>query len=526
MKRLFLISDDKDFTEWIEEELAEYGRFVRSLDSLDFFFPQWNASGSVDVIILPETVIESEETFLKLYEAVKFESPDTKFLFIYHREEDHFLQKLNSMGNICISYSELETGLMEERLLQHSHNASPRVSVQQQTSQKESAPITEPPITEPPESELPKTERTEPIVDLPNHDVNIEMTQKSPIKDNDQSQQKPEISPTGLLKKDQSEEPEYGSVKDMPQKRKKSSEEQSEKLQRIKERIIIEEKIVTVHVPVHYSSLLISVMSLYPRAGSTFVVSNFARLLGENKVPVAVLEPPSPKMGSTFYELMYGDKNAPKDWKSWSEQLQEKKNISQDVSWNLGGVNWLIAGTKPIANWNEDKTLQLLIAARRFPVTICDISSGYDDPISQKIMSMSDEIWVVADGDPVQLSHHYKTIDKLKADYPEKKLKAIGNKWNSFIKKDEWKEAVLLPILSHVPDLGDIVIKYLWNGQMAWDDSKQKNVLSDAFKPMIRAVIGKEMYSLFKKQYGFKAKIRKALKLFTSLDDETKTRRI
>jgi hypothetical protein len=514
MKKLFLVYDDKDFAEWIEEELSEYGRFIRNLESLDFFFPQWNVTRTADVIILQETVIKSEESFSKLYQTVKSESPETIFLIIYHREKDQFIERLLSEGNVCVSYEELDAGILEERL----RNRMAHVKVP-----KSKAVVTQP------HHEINTTNKNDLMVEI-NQDQTV--IQALPILPSEPHKPDPSqfvIPDTRIIAQQ-----EKGTVTDRnveikeetaPSKKRHSSEEQKAKLQRIKERIIIEEKIVTVHVPVHFNSLVVSIISLYPRAGATFVTTNFARMLGENKVPVAVIEPVLENVGSTFYELMFGEKNAPKDWNSWANQIKNNGYISHESNWSSNGVNWIPSNVEPTSKWTEEQTMQLLLAAKRFPVTLCDISSNYKESQCRKILTMSDEIWIVTDGDPIQLSHHFKTIDSLKNEYPGKQIKVIGNKWNSYIKQTEWKEAVLLPILTHIPDLGPIVLKHLWNGKMAWDDSKLKNILTSAFKPMARAVMAKEMYSLIKKQYGLGAKLRGFFKQMKSLDDEAKVRK-
>ncbi|MFX3639823.1 MAG: hypothetical protein ACE3L7_14405 [Candidatus Pristimantibacillus sp.] len=496
MQRLFLIADDNDFAEWIIDELSEFGRFVRTLDSMDYFMPQWNATGA-DVIILPESVIKSDESFWKIYFNVKKQNHEVLFLIIYHRNDDEFIEKLRENGNICVSYNDLDTGLLEQRL---------RFS---------------------------KTDITK-IKDEMNNEVEDSVTSSiceienefSEIKDINESENLP-ATVEGLNVESHilpDTETTVLRTNTLP-KKKKSAEEQKAKLNKIKDRFIIEEKIIKVSVPVHHNSILVSVISLYPRAGATFVVSNFARMLGENNVPVTVLEPPSDIVGSTIYEVMHGDENAPKEWMSWSEELQLKGHISQSMMWSMGGVNWVPASIEPVTNWADDQTLHILLAARKSPVTICDISSRHNEPHCKKIMSMSDEVWIVADGDPIQLNHHFSTIDKLRETYPEKKLKVIGNKWNEHIKDHEWKEAVSLPVITYIPDLGTSVYKHLWNGNMAWDDSKLKNSLVGPFKPLVREIVSKEIYYLFKKEYGLKAKVNGILGKFKLLDDESKNKR-
>lgn len=535
MKRLFLVYDDKDFAEWIEEELAEYGRFVRILEGLDFFFPQWNATGSADVIILPELVIKSQESFMNLYHTVKTESPETIFLLIYQREKDPFIEKMIADGNVCVSYEELDTGILENRL--RSNQSYMTITSSEQAQMKEVAsPVlaieheqnrhqTEEESNYPAESKVVHSEDEETAA------LNSKYQQEQKTKECTQLSEQvaqlvtPAKQPvsTSLSEPDRPE-PEHPAPSDVvkvePVKKRRTPEEQKEKLQKIKERIVIEEKIVTIHVPVHYNSMLVSVVSLYPRAGATFVTANFARMLGENKVPVSVVEPVFSDRGSTYYELMFGDKNAPKEWESWAEQLQKNGYISQEKNWMSGGVTWVPSNIEPTLNWSEEHTMQLLLSAKRYPITLCDISSHYTDPQARKILSMSDEIWIVADGDPIQLGLHYKSIDIIKNQYPNKPIKVIGNKWHSFIKQAEWKEAVLLPVLTQIPDLGPTVLKHLWAGKMAWDDANLKNILAVPFKPMARIVMAKEMYGLLKKQYGFGAKLSGLFRQMKSLENE------
>ncbi|MFD2614716.1 hypothetical protein [Paenibacillus gansuensis] len=554
MKRLFLVYDDKDFGEWIEDELAEYGRFVRSLEGMDFFFPQWNAVGPADVIILPETVIKSQESFLNLYETVKTDSRETIFLLIYHRKKDLFIERMLAEGNVCISYDELDTGILEDHLRSKSTTASLQKQTVQDSgfTQEEETKQAEVVVVPAVSLEPFKNRNDDSVPEEKNEQFTLEkddptvLSQKHELHKSVPAQLDEILKPKELATLETSEsdedKPHYAgnqTTEDIAQQRKetktieqeiqpkpvhkrRTAEEQKAKLQRIKERIIIEEKIITKHVPVHFKSMLVSIVSLYPRAGATFVTSNFARMLGENNVPVAVLEPVSTNMGSTYYELMYGEKNAPKAWKSWAEQLLANGYISEEGNWISGGVNWIPSSIEPTPEWSEQLNMQLLLAAKRFPVTLCDISSQYHEPQNQKIMSMSDEIWIIADGDPLQLSLHYKQIDKFKNDFPSKPLKIIGNKWSRYIKQSEWKEAVQLPMITQVPDLGPIAVKHLWGGKVAWEDTRLKNSLALPFKPLARAVMAKELFQLMKKHYGISARLKHVFTKFKKLDDEIK----
>ncbi|MBO7745811.1 hypothetical protein I8J29_16505 [Paenibacillus sp. MWE-103] len=518
--RLFLVYDDTDFEEWVIEELAEYGRVIRSIESLDFFIPQWSSLDSpADVIIIPETVVQSDESFQRIYRSVRHESPGTVFLFIHYRTKDDLILLLEAEGNVCISFDELDADLLEASLRGLTVDHIPRKHLLQVPH------ISEIPTMFVENDDYIGAEEVEAQPSLQKNDEDAPL----PVAETNEpwsiDREDDVVSENSLIANDNRlvEEPIDSLVKPQQAKTKKknsTAEEQKVKLQKIKERIIIEERIVTIHVPVHFNSILISVLSLYPRAGATFVTSNFARMLGENKVPVAVFEPVLSSIGSTYFELLHGDMNAPKEWKSWAEQVQKNGYISNDKSWLSQGVNWIPANVRPTENWTDEQTMKLLIAAKRFPVALCDISSHYQEPRCKQILSMSDEIWIVTDGDPVQLNHRLQHIDELRIEYPGKPMKVIGNKWTCYIKQSEWREAVMLPTLSLIPDLGSTVIKLAWDGKLAWDDFKLKSTLFSPFKPMARAVMAKEIYALLKQHHGLKAKLKGIFSQLKTPEDE------
>lgn len=115
MNRIFLATPDRDETEWLADELSEYGRIIRTIDSLDFFIPQWE-SVEANVVIFMESIIQSEESFQKLIRRIREDRPATTIMFIYYRDEDDFIQNLTNDGINCINYMDLEPGLVEARL--------------------------------------------------------------------------------------------------------------------------------------------------------------------------------------------------------------------------------------------------------------------------------------------------------------------------------------------------------------------------------------------------------------------------
>ncbi|MDH6675742.1 putative CoA-binding protein [Paenibacillus sp. LBL] len=116
MNRIFLASEDRDESEWFSDELKDFGRVVRTIDSLDFFIPQWE-SVDANIVIFMESIVHSEESFLKLLQNIRIEKPSVTIMFVFHRDEDDFVEELIKNGIICLSYLDLEPGVVETRLI-------------------------------------------------------------------------------------------------------------------------------------------------------------------------------------------------------------------------------------------------------------------------------------------------------------------------------------------------------------------------------------------------------------------------
>ncbi|PQP80363.1 hypothetical protein C0Q44_28545 [Paenibacillus sp. PCH8] len=115
MKRIFIVSSDPDECEWIKEELEDFGRVVKAIDSLDFFISQWESVES-EILILTENVVKNTESFEKLLHNVKTNYPYVKMVFLYFRDADDFVRRLTDIGLICISYNALDVGVIEMRI--------------------------------------------------------------------------------------------------------------------------------------------------------------------------------------------------------------------------------------------------------------------------------------------------------------------------------------------------------------------------------------------------------------------------
>lgn len=117
MNRIFLATPDRDEAEWLTDELSEVGKIVRTIDSLDFFIPQWE-SIEANVVIFMENVIRSDEAFIRLIKKVRSDRPGSSIMLVYHRDDDELISNLHDEGVTCLNYMDLEPGIVELRLLE------------------------------------------------------------------------------------------------------------------------------------------------------------------------------------------------------------------------------------------------------------------------------------------------------------------------------------------------------------------------------------------------------------------------
>ncbi|GKS12958.1 hypothetical protein YDYSY3_39580 [Paenibacillus chitinolyticus] len=188
MNRIFLATHDQDESEWLSDELKEFGKVVRVVDSLDFFVPQWE-NVEANIIIFMESIVHSESSFLKLLQRIKTDKPSTILMLIYHRDRDEFVNDLIIDGIICVSYMELEPGIIESSLIMNSPTSTPlpmskSIEVDkplQQTYQQEVTSIVEDEVVETPtlyDSISEHTELSNEVNDNETSELNLSNTNK------------------------------------------------------------------------------------------------------------------------------------------------------------------------------------------------------------------------------------------------------------------------------------------------------------------------------------------------------------
>lgn len=116
MNRVIICSSERDECDFLKEELEDFGKVVKVVESLDFFISQWESSTSINTIVFSEYVVKNTSSFEKLIKQVKATSPEVQMLFLHFREIDGFMQSLSDLGIICISYIDLTPGMILTKL--------------------------------------------------------------------------------------------------------------------------------------------------------------------------------------------------------------------------------------------------------------------------------------------------------------------------------------------------------------------------------------------------------------------------
>lgn len=310
MYRLFLVSDDEEFAQWVEVELSDYGRFVRKIDDFEFFIQQWSAS-EAEIIIATEYAIESDEEFIKILNQVEAQNPLITIMLIYFREEDSFILNLKDRNVICISWNDLDFGLMKKRLEQsrslkelqtraeflsemneYSVKEDVNTELDIKIEQHDHLEIHESVELETPQQTEESIYQSEPIESedsVVNDQIEIKAESLEEIKITlqQESPDDPSIAKSSDFKAVEGQENDVDAVlsrRNQPKKRypKLPSLPKHENQIIYKDRVIINEKII--------GTVLIAVASTSRRAGSTHNAIQIARYLSGNSFDVACVE--------------------------------------------------------------------------------------------------------------------------------------------------------------------------------------------------------------------------------------------
>ncbi|BCJ88163.1 P-loop NTPase family protein [Effusibacillus dendaii] len=237
---------------------------------------------------------------------------------------------------------------------------------------------------------------------------------------------------------------------------------------------------------------MISVISLHPQAGATFLTDNFSFYLAENQIPVAVIE--SSADPPIWYDLLDGDAGAPHGWISWLEQLRDKGHLQKGIEWKRDDVHCFPQGKHSTPEASAEEAVKLFYFTKQFPVLFADLSNNWESPMAEESIRQSDEIWIVMTGDPIQMNNRLSRlipfIERLNS---RKKAVLIGNKWDSaldeYITPEIVSERTGIEFVTAIQDLSHIPLMALWEGKKTIQTAVGKSMLRRPFQILAKRIL-------------------------------------
>ncbi|CRF28697.1 Ser/Thr protein kinase [Mycobacterium tuberculosis] len=243
--------------------------------------------------------------------------------------------------------------------------------------------------------------------------------------------------------------------------------------------------------------LVVAVGALYPGAGATFAALALARLLHDQGVPHALIEPPTPR--AELHALLLADKHAPPGYRCYNAPGCGFAGHSAEDAWTDGHTLWLPAEPEeeagpPIAD--PSYWFKLFHAVRR-PVLLADIGAQWEHPVVRQLLETATDIVYTADPfvHKLELPVVQRVLRQLQTwTGPGRRLHCIANKCPRTAKAQAWlrllpqRPACLLPAL----DI-EVLAAAEWNGRMPHDASSVRRALRDAMQPWLNSLLPAEV---------------------------------
>lgn len=248
----------------------------------------------------------------------------------------------------------------------------------------------------------------------------------------------------------------------------------------------------------------IGVMSLTPRAGSTFLSVNLARALADRKILVSLIE--FPYNEPYIYDLIGISNYTTVSYYPVVHEINENNIIYRDDITIIEDIMYLINDPtrERIDDWNDDKTSKLLYAAKDSLISIIDIGHHYN--LIEPILHEFDIIFVMYNAMPPELMANFNIFEKI-MDYNRKRnnVRFVLNNDNDGINKKELNHYLgIKPDLS-IPRLPEEwIYGAAYKKKVPYQISKYKETFDDLFDPIYKEIMPN----------GFLKKKKRRLKLF------------
>lgn len=277
------------------------------------------------------------------------------------------------------------------------------------------------------------------------------------------------------------------------------------------EKVIVKEVIkkVPVYKEVYadISKMLISVVNLSERAGSTFITLNIAKALSEINVLTSVIEPPIKNKKPYIFDaigleqrLNKTDDEESLEFYSYPHEILEGKKIIRDKETIEEGIAWIVADArKPVINeWNYFKMMKLLYSSKKAGISILDIGSGIEEEYMLEILEESDLILVVVDPMPVEIMQNFDLLERF-LELKRKKLPVqfLINKWTNGVNKKEFLKATNITPLTYINNVNLAYIhECYYNYEIPYSHPLVKKELQEPITKILSLFISKQL--LFK----------------------------
>lgn len=245
-----------------------------------------------------------------------------------------------------------------------------------------------------------------------------------------------------------------------------------------------------------FGKKIIGVLNLSPKSGSTFLTLCLAKAISENKIPVAVIEPPMSK--ADIYDTIGVDSNLEANQKYYSPSMmiEQGTDIVKDIAY-FEGIYWLI--NEPLQgqflNWDTLNMFKLLNASRRASVNIIDIGNYYEHKSIQELISNFDMLLVTIDPNPVSVMQSEIQLREL----IELRKKGVNvqfviNKFNQGVDKKKLLEFLGISPICFVPFVElHLVYKAIYDCHVPYAVKDIKESIGGNLKPILDEIIPKDM---------------------------------
>lgn len=240
--------------------------------------------------------------------------------------------------------------------------------------------------------------------------------------------------------------------------------------------------------------LVVAVGALYPGAGATFAALALARLLHDQGVPHAVIEPPTPR--AELYALLLAERHAPPGYRCYNA-LGSVSGQAEEYRWTDGHTLWLPAepdeeAGPPIAD--PSYWFKLFHAIRR-PVMIADIGAQWEHPAVEQLLDAATDIVYTADPfvHKLELPAVQRVLRQVQAwAGPGRRLHCFANKCPR--KAEAWLRLLPQRPVCVLPALDiDVLAAAEWNGRLPHDAPPVRRALRESMQPMINSLLPAEL---------------------------------